>query len=90
MFTKISKLFEAFALKKKALNESKYSMPWVRCAFGIVLSIFVMKDMFPRKAQEPLCRQSVFLSYGRPRIGSVGCASGYSVANNQRCHSHKR
>ena len=30
-WTKISKLVEAYALKKK----SKSSMPWVRCAFGI-------------------------------------------------------
>ena len=35
--TKISKLVEASKhFELKLLNESKYSMPWVRCAFGNV------------------------------------------------------
>ena len=37
--TKISKLVEAFALKKKLIDESKYSMNWARCAFDNVCNV---------------------------------------------------
>ena len=39
-FSKFDHHFKAcrsFCFELKVLNESKYSMPWVRCAFGNVL-----------------------------------------------------
>ena len=42
--TKISKLAEASEhFELKVLNESKYSMPWVRCAFGNVCKVVLGK-----------------------------------------------
>ena len=53
----------SFCFELKVLNESKYSMPWVHCAFGNVCdypeeSEFNIKTYVPLSANERWCDQS--------------------------------